>query len=111
MENTIRASIDIDKAANLIENGILHSSLTGEMIDYYEVSAQNDIKCIVMIFERHYLRAGNRLTLTVTLDNINGVTRIHYVGGGGGEGFFKFDWGAAESFGELIPKILDEFII
>lgn len=111
MENTIRVLIDINKAANLIENGILQSSMTGEMIDKYEILTPNNLKCIVMIFEKHYYRAGNRLTLTVTLDDFDGNTRIHYIGGGGGEGFFKFDWGAAESFGGLVPKILEQFII
>lgn len=111
MENTIRVSISIDKAADIIENGILQSSLTGEMLDRYEIAGPNDIRCMVMIFEKHYFRAGNRLTLTVTLDNFNGDTRIHYVGGGGGEGFFKFDWGAAESFADIVPRVLEEFIV
>ena len=50
------------------------------------------------IFEKHYWRAGNRLTLTVTVDNLQGHTRVHLVSGGGGEGLFRFDWGASESF-------------
>lgn len=50
------------------------------------------------IYEKHFWRAGNRLTLTATVDNLQGRTRVHLVSGGGGEGLFRFDWGASESF-------------
>ena len=49
---------------------------------------------VVAVYEKHYYRAGNRLTLTVVLDDFTGRTRVHCIGGGGGEGLFRFDWGA-----------------
>lgn len=84
-------------AADRIRDAIEGRSFTGELIDRYQIGTEDRI-CIVLVFEKHYYRAGNRLTLTVTLDNLGGVTRVHTVGGGGGEGLLGFDWGAADSF-------------
>lgn len=62
--------------------------------------------CLALVFEKHYYRAGNRLTLTALLDDLSGVTRVHLVGGGGGEGLFRFDWGAAEDFAAVAAEAL-----
>jgi len=39
------------------------------------------------------------LTLTVVIDDLTGRTRVHSVSGGGGEGLFRFDWGASKISG------------
>ena len=62
---------------------------------------------MVLVFEKHYYRAGNRLTLTVTLDDFTGRTRVHCASGGGGEGLFRFDWGAGDSFEGVVHDALD----
>ena len=63
-----------------------------------------------MVYEKHYWRAGNRLTLTVTIDNMSGRTRVHTVGGGGGEGLFRFDWGASQSFEGVVQDALAPYL-
>ena len=62
--------------------------------------------CLVSVYEKHYWRAGNRLTLTVTVDNLQGRTRVYLVSGGGGEGLFRFDWGASQSFESVVQDAL-----
>ena len=52
---------------------------------------------------------GNRLTLTVVLDDFTGRTRVHCISGGGGEGLFRFDWGAAESFEGVVHDALSHY--
>lgn len=81
------------KIRNIIEGG----SITGELLDEYVVPFSSG-RSIVQVYEKHYYRAGNRLTLTVVLSEADDGTRIHLIGGGGGEGLFRFDWGASESF-------------
>lgn len=71
----------------------------------------NGLQCAVMVYEKHYWRAGNRLTLTVTIDNLSGRTRVHTIGGGGGEGLFRFDWGAAESFEGVVQDALSPYML
>lgn len=80
-------------AMQMIDNGIVNGSLSGERIDYYEVHNTAGYLCITAVYEKFYYRAGNRLTLTVIIDNMRGTTHVHAIGGGGGNGaFFKFDW-------------------
>ncbi|WFA08246.1 DUF6054 family protein [Tissierella sp. Yu-01] len=110
MNNTFFISISIEEAAEKIYDAVVNGSITGELIDGYEI-AGHDKKCIVLVFEKHYYRAGNRLTLTVTLDDFEDNARVHYVSGGGGEGLFKFDWGASESFAEIVPSVLEKYKI
>lgn len=100
------------EAMQVINNHIVGGSITGEKIDEYVVNNVNDGTVVaVMVFEKHFYRAGNRLTLTVVIDNLGGRTRVHSVGGGGGEGFFRFDWGASESFENSARNALRNYII
>ncbi len=94
-------------AASIIRQTVEDGSITGELIDRYDRQA-GEYRCIVLVFEKHYYRVGQRLTLTVTIDNLSGTTRIHTVGGGGGEGLFGFDWGAAESFETSVLRALED---
>ena len=106
MENTCYVTCSIGQCAELIHSAIVDGSVTGELLDRYEVQSPDGLKCLVMVYEKHYWRAGNRLTLTVTIDNMSGRTRVHTVGGGGGEGLFRFDWGATESFEDVVHRAL-----
>jgi hypothetical protein len=111
MEQTFKVSISVQEAADIIYNEVVDGSITGELIDKYEIKDESTLKCMVMVFEKHYYRAGNRLTLTVVLDNLGSNTRVHYASGGGGEGLFRFDWGASEAFADIVPNTLDEYRI
>lgn len=110
MNETFFVSLDINGAANTIYDAITGGSVTGEMIDSYEIQSQCGA-CIVQVFEKHYFRAGNRLTLTAVSDSFTGTTRVHCVSGGGGEGLLRFDWGAAGSFTDSVINALEPFMI
>lgn len=111
MANTIKVSLSVDEAVNLIEREIIEGSITGTLIDSFEIKSSDNKKGVMMVFDKHYYRAGNRLTLTVLIDDLEGYTRVHYIAGGGGEGLFRFDWGAAESFEEVVYEALRKYII
>lgn len=104
-------SISPAQAIRLLDDGVVRGSITGERVDTYVVHGDQGRSCVVAVYEKHYYRAGNRLTLTVTVDDLNGQTRLHAVGAGGGEGLFRFDWGASESFGSCPREILRDYII
>ena len=110
MENTCYVTCSIGQCAELIHSAIVDGSVTGELLDRYEVQSPDGLKCLVMVYEKHYWRAGNRLTLTVTIDNMSGRTRVHTVGGGGGEGLFRFDWGASQSFEGVVQDGLAPYL-
>lgn len=109
--NTFYISLDVESAARIIRQYIVNGSMTGECIDDYSVRSGEGV-CRVLIFEKYYNRVNNRLILTVVIDNVTGRTRVHYVGGGGGEGiFFRFDWGAAGNFARSVYEALSEYIV
>ena len=109
--NTFRVSCTIDECEHLIHRAVVEGSITGECIDRYEAPGSEGRRCVVLVFEKHYWRAGNRLTLTAVLDDLSGATRVHLVGGGGGEGLFRFDWGAANSFAGAAADALRPYLI
>jgi hypothetical protein len=102
--------LPIDEAEKRICSYIVDGSITGELINRYVLNADGGRKCVILVFEKHFWRAGNRLMLTVTVDNLSGKTRIHSTGGGGGEGLFRFDWGASESFADAPARALKGFL-
>lgn len=104
-------SISPDEVAKLINKTIVNNSITGELIDEYIAETDNGTKVIVQVYEKHYYRAGNRLTLTVVIDDVSGKTHIHAIGGGGGQGLFRLDYGASSSFEDGIYDAIYKYII
>ncbi|HIR85092.1 MAG TPA: hypothetical protein IAA56_07090 [Candidatus Galloscillospira excrementavium] len=108
MDGSYFVSLSLDDCAERVSAAVF-DSVTGEQIDYYEVAHPAGGRCLVLVFEKHYYRASNRLTLTVTLDDFTGRTRVHAISGGGGEGLFRFDWGAAETFEGVVQDALSGY--
>ncbi len=112
MQNTIYVTLDPASTANTISRHIIDGSISGELIDDYIINCGNGHICRVMVYEKYYYRVSNRLTLTVTIDNADGRTRVHYISGGGGNGtFFRFDWGSSDSFSNCVYEALRKHIL
>ena len=111
MGNTFLVSLSMEECGQCIHSAIVDGSITGELLDHYVLDGPYGMRCAVMVYEKHYWRAGNRLTLTVTVDNLTGSTRVHTIGGGGGEGLFRFDWGAAHSFEGVVQDALAPYLL
>jgi hypothetical protein len=109
MNETYFVSLDINGATRAIYDAVVGGSVTGVLIDSYTIESQSGT-CVVQVFEKLYWRA-NRLTLTAVTDNLSGATRVHRASGGGGEGLFRFDWGAADSFTGAVANALQPYII
>ena len=99
------------EAVDLVDKEIVNGSITGEKVDEHVCTTENGREVRVVVYEKHYYRADNRLTLTLTVDNLGGYTRVHAVGGGGGHGFLRFDWGASESFADSVERALYQYKI
>ena len=64
-----------------------------------------------LIFEKYYMRAGNRAALVVLVNNFNGKTIVKAIATGSSQGMlFNFDWGAADSFAGSVRNILKNYI-
>ncbi|MGM0436373.1 MAG: DUF6054 family protein [Bacillota bacterium] len=79
--------------------------------DTYNVihDAQVDEETYLMVVEKFFFRNSSRASLTILLTTDDFNTNVEIVGSGGGQSvFFKFDWGAKESFERGVLKILDQ---
>ena len=63
--------------------------------------------CIVRVYERWYGLCGTTATLTVTLDDLLGVTRVDFTAGSGTRmPRGRMDWGVRNEFETMAKKIL-----
>lgn len=108
---TFFVSLPLPDAAKLIREQVEDESVTGELLDDYTISpGEGTVR--VLTFEKWFYRVGNRLVMTVTLDDLSGRTRIHVVSGGGGESvWWKFDWFAGESFADEPFKAMEDYLL
>lgn len=110
--NTFYVTLQAEYVVKMLYDAVIGGSVSGELKDEYTITTPQNGVCTVLIFEKYYGRVGNRLTLTVVIDNFSGNTRVHYTSGGGGSSFlFSFDWGASDSFASIVPNTLSPFII
>ncbi len=102
-------SISPKETAKQIHDTIINDSVTGELIDEYVTDMGNGTEVIIQVYEKFYLRAENRLTLTIIIDNVTGKTHIHAISGGGGE-LFRCDGGASDDFEQSIYDAIYKYI-
>ena len=68
---TFFVSLSLPEAADIIRTRVEEGSYTGELLDDYAVSCPGGAVRI-LTFEKWFYRVGNRLVLTVTLDDLAG---------------------------------------
>lgn len=106
-----KVSITPHEAVATIQSAILQGSISGTLVDHYE-RAIGESEVHVLIMEKYYMRSNNRASITATIDNFDGVTRVHVVAAGSSEGvFFRFDWGAGNSFANSVERALEQSMI
>lgn len=104
-------TISPKSALEVLQESLIGGSISGAIVDVYE-RAMGEYQMIVCVLEKYYMRTSNRASLTVTFDNFGDYTRVHAAASGGGEGiFFRFDWGAGESFVNSMESALKEYIV
>ncbi|MHA6259887.1 DUF6054 family protein [Sporosarcina sp. CAU 1771] len=104
-------NISPTEAMGIIKNEVIQGSISGTLVDSY-VRTVDEYQFFVFILEKYYMRSSNRASLTVTIDNFDGETKVHAVASGGGEGvFFRFDWGASANFAGSVEKALSNHIV
>lgn len=65
-----------------------------------------------LVFEKYYMRVGNRVALIVIADNTKDTTNVRAISTGSSQGIiFNFDWGASDDFTLSVEEILSEHII
>ena len=97
---------DIEQISGLLTDKILSSGVSCELVDSsVRISGNNSV--ILLVFEKYYMRASNRASLTVMLCQNEDIIYVDAIGSGGGQGpIFKFSWGTEESFVNVVADIL-----
>lgn len=92
---------DVDALHSLIKN----------YYDTYNIihDAKITENTYLFVVEKFFFRNSSRASLSIVLTSDATHTIIEIVGSGGGQSmFFKFDWGAKESFEKGVLKILEQ---
>lgn len=85
----------------VLKERIPECGLTCEMVDCVSRGGTE-----LMIFEKHYYRAGNFLTLTLMVSADGEGVIVDSLASGAREGIFDITWGAEEDFAEEAIEIL-----
>lgn len=80
---TVYLNLSIGEAARTICAQVEKAGRSSRMADCHEMRRGKDLCGMVMVFEKYYVRAGGRVSMTVALDNLEGRTRAHWVVTGG----------------------------
>lgn len=90
----------------LLANEITASGLSCELVDSVRYALGSQSVC-VMVFEKYYMRASNRASLTVVVSADGDRVLVDAIGSGGGTGaLLNFSWGAEDSFVGTVERIL-----
>ena len=71
------------EAAEKVKEAVTAGLYSGEILDEYVRILPNGKEIIMVLFEKYYMRSGNRATLTFLADNLEEHTRVHLSAGGG----------------------------
>ena len=103
---TMNGKGSVTDISNIISNGVLNSGLSCELVESVQRTS-GSFTMYVTVFEKYYMRASNRASLTVIVTGIDDDICVDAIGSGGGQGaIFSFSWGAEEDFAGTVKKIL-----
>lgn len=105
---TLSGNGSINAIAAQIQHELQNSALSCTLVDAKSRSI-GTAKICTMVFEKYYMRASNRASLTVVLAGEAGTNRIvaDIIGSGGGQGpIFSMSWGSENSFVNDMADIL-----
>ena len=110
-KDSVFINLSINSAIKLIKEKIEGRFITCKMVDKYKQSI-NEKVIYVIILEKYFIRVGNRVTVTIVIDDFDDKTRIHLKAAGGSDSnIMRFDWGAANKFENEVYTIFEKHII
>ncbi len=103
---SMRGEIGAGTVITAVENGIRDSGMSCELVGRSSRSV-GEMSVTMLVFEKYYMRASNRASLSVLICGDDRQTTVDAVGAGGGQGaLFSFSWGAEEDFVDSLREIL-----
>ena len=104
----MNVNLSFNETIEEIKSKVLSEGMSNKLIDEYGDKESFHL----LVFEKYFMRASSRASLTVHISTDNTSTKVYAIGSGGGQGaIFSFDWGAADKFTGTVRKILRNHII
>ena len=102
----------VAEAARTVSELVEKDGLTSKMVDCHELRQGDELRGMVLIFEKYFIRAGSRLTMTAVLDSLEGRTRLYWAvtGGEGILGQSGDSKAAAEKYSESLRQKLFPYL-
>ncbi len=98
---------DINHIINIISSK-MQNSFSCRLIDAVQRKIGKYYMC-VLVFDKYYMRASNRASLTVIITENENSVIVDAVGAGGGQGIiFNFSFGAEEDFVSILKDLLND---
>ena len=92
-----RGDVSPQTAVSQIKQQFPSTGLSVELVDEAH-KLMNGSEAHLLVFEKYFYRVKNRVSLSLMITHENGVTDIHAIGSGAGQGaIFNFGWGSEES--------------
>ena len=74
--NTCYLALTVAEAARTVSELVEKDGLTSKMVDCHELRQGDELRGMVLIFEKYFIRAGSRLTMTAVLDSLEAETSM-----------------------------------
>ncbi|MCH1627926.1 DUF6054 family protein [Ferdinandcohnia quinoae] len=105
-ETTI--SGQFEDVVNRLESDISNSGITMNLVDESNYSI-GDTKIAVRVYDKYFMRNGNRTSLSLTVLGHNNHIFISAIGAGGGEGIiFNFSLGAESEMVAIVERSIEQ---
>ena len=90
-----------------LENDISNSGMTMNLVDKSDYSC-GDIKIAVRVYDKYFMRNGNRASLSLTVVGNGMDIFISAIGAGGGQGIiFNFSLGAEDNMVGIVRESIN----
>ncbi len=101
---------DFYQVLAFLEDSIGRKGISIQLVDKSDFSA-GDTKVAVRVFDKYYMRNGNRSSLSVTLVGHGSDIFVSAIGSGGGQGvFINFSLGAESDMVSLVEEIVENIM-
>ena len=105
LEKTLTGNFDT--ILQKIENGVLNGSISATLEDSCDWRTA-DARCSVRVFERYSYMGGNRVSLSVTIFQVDNRIYLSAITSGGSQAvFFKINTFGEEAFLDKLREILE----
>lgn len=95
---------EFDKVVNCLEKDISNSGITMNLVDESNYTI-GETKIAVRVYDKYFMRNGNRASLSLTVVGQNRDIFISAIGAGGGQGIiFNFSLGAESDMVAIVQN-------